>query len=137
MESDGSVDFFVGNYEVDATRETKKEQRRADRLRWKQKGRAPAKLPSDSLRDQVLIAFRPEVSAQQAVVALEKAIQSITAGGLLIGTDPQRNIAWEQTDGHFKTRPKRSSGNTTACAFLSEHEDHWSGASRQIQQTSS
>jgi hypothetical protein len=59
----------------------------------------PAQLPRDSLRNQVLIAFRPEVSAEQAVAALEKAIQSITAGGLLIGTDPQRNVASEQTDG--------------------------------------
>jgi hypothetical protein len=102
IEGDGYVDFFIGDYEVSALEETWKEQVRAERLWQEQAGTTPAKLPRDSLRDQVLVAFGPEVSAEQAVVALEKAIQSITAGGLLIGTDPQGSIAWEQTDGHVK-----------------------------------
>jgi hypothetical protein len=102
IDRNGHADFFVGDYEVDATQETWKEQVRADRLWQEQVGTVPARLPRDSLRDQVLIAFGPQVSAQQAVAALERAIQSITAGGLLIGTDPQGSIAWEQTSGHVK-----------------------------------
>ncbi len=84
IDRDGYADFFVGDYEVDATEETSKEQVWAERLWQEQVGTRPARLSPDSLRDQVLIAFGPRVSAQQAVVALEKATQSITAGGLLI-----------------------------------------------------
>ena len=99
---DGYTDFFIGDYEINATRETWREQVRAELLSQEQAGTPPAKLPRDSLRDQVLIAFGPQVSAQQAVVALEKAVQSITAGGLLIGADRQGSIACELTDGQIK-----------------------------------
>ncbi len=59
IERDGYADLFVGDYEINAMRETWKEQLRANRQRKKRKGRAVPPLPADSLHDKVLIAFGP------------------------------------------------------------------------------
>ncbi len=99
IERDGYADLFVGDYEINAMRETWKEQLRANRQRKRRKGRAVPRLPADSLHDKVLIAFGPQVSPKQAVAALERAIESIKGHGLLIGRDSHGNIAWEEVGG--------------------------------------
>ena len=99
IEFDIHPDVFIGDFEIDAMLESWPEQIRATRQSRKQEGIAVAKLPDHSLRDKVLIAFGPEVSAQQAIAALEQATQNITINGLLIGNDPEGNVAWEQLNG--------------------------------------
>jgi hypothetical protein len=102
MEPDGYADAFVGDYDAEATLETWPGEIRADRARRKREGKAVARLHNESLRDRVLIAFGPLVSPEHAVAALEQAIKSITKDGLLIGSDQQGSIAWEQVDGSVK-----------------------------------
>jgi hypothetical protein len=57
------------------------------------------KLPKNYLRDPVLIAVAPAVSAHHAIAALEHAIRNVPKNGLLIRNVSDGNVAWEQTTG--------------------------------------
>ena len=92
------ADIFLGDYEIEAMPETWPEQFRGYRQRLKRRGQAVPELPDASLNDKVLIAFGPEVSARQAVASLQRAIESIKGTGLLVGREPNHDLAWEQLD---------------------------------------
>ncbi len=104
VESDGHVDIIMGDYLFEAMPESWPEQFRAYRQQLLESGKRVPNLPEYSPRDKVLITFGPEVSADQAVAALERAIESIKGNGLLTGRDHHRDLIWEHTDGTRKPR---------------------------------
>src|SRR3712207_2619589 len=78
VERDGHIDYILGDYLIEADPESWPEQYRAYRQHRLREGRPVPKLRKPSLRDKVLVVFGPEVSAQQAVAALQRAIADIT-----------------------------------------------------------
>jgi hypothetical protein len=88
-------DVFTADYLIDFGADTWPEQMRAARLRRRQRGKRPHRLPRTSARHQILVVFGPEVSPGQAVKELKRAVKSIERDGLLIGRDRFGDLVWE------------------------------------------
>ena len=99
FEPNGDALPFLGDYEFDMILESSPEQLRAYRKHRQSEGKPMPKLPGNSLRDHVLIAFGPQVSPQQAIATLERFLKDIKSTGLLIGRDPNGNLVWEHVNG--------------------------------------
>jgi hypothetical protein len=57
-----------------------------------------AEVPDNHLADELLVAFGPELSAKDAVAALERLIADIKHAGLLIGRGPRREDVYYQEE---------------------------------------
>lgn len=76
---------FIADFEVNTMLESDLEQTRARRKHFPKQGKKLAKSRSDQLKHELLVILGPDMSANDAVAALERVISSIKKNGLLIG----------------------------------------------------
>jgi hypothetical protein len=93
------VGITVGDYDIDLSRETRKDQLRYGR---RSQSHSPAELP-DALQEEVFVVVGPDVSPGDAIKALRRIIERIKSDGLLTGSNDKGDLVWEMTDGSERT----------------------------------
>ncbi len=79
--------WSISDYHLETMEETRLEETRAFRLAQKKEGRPVARLRKDQLAHELVILFGPEMTANEAVAALERVANDIRENGLMIGRD--------------------------------------------------
>lgn len=91
-------DIFSADFWVDSLHESEPQQLRAARQERKQSGVVNKKMPRSSLRHQILLIFGADVTPQEAVAELGRAIEHIKESGLFTGQDLKRDVIFEPVE---------------------------------------
>src|SRR4051812_29776369 len=88
---------FQCDFELETLTETWPEQVRAQRLLRRKNGQPVHKAHRNQLAGELVIIFGPDLSANDAIVALKRLATSIRKKGLLIGRDDAGDFVIEKT----------------------------------------